>query len=236
MREWPLIISSLSSPVLFALCFSIWNDSKMISPAIYISGLLATGLIFLFYYWRSSALHHLIFNFRASHRGREILSFAFFSIFSSVAMFTDIELFWILSFISGILMLVAIDTVYANSDKRYTIRYHNAQVFLTGLLLASFLISEPLPFIFICVIKTLYLMVFKIFREGRIYIKFFSLAYIIYLVFVSYTLFTSLSDIHFAEILTLLLIFELGMRIIFYFDFTRQGQVLSSQKKKQQYK
>ena len=75
-------------------------------------------------------------------------------------------------------------------------------------------------------------MVFKIFRQGRIYIKIFSLAYIIYLVFVSYTLFTSLSDIHFAEILTLLLIFELGMRIIFYFDFTRQGQVLSSQKKK----
>ncbi len=219
MREWPLIIATLSTSLLFALSFSAWNYSVTVAPAAYITILVLTGFIFVFHHWSSSKLHDLILNFRSSPHARETLSFTLFSIFSSMAILTGLEIFWILSFISGIVMLVAIDTVYANSDKSYTIRYHNGQVFLTGLLLASFMISEPLPFIFIGFIKTLYLFVFKIFRHSKIIQKIFSLIYIIYLVFVSYSLFNPISDIHFVKILTLLLIFELGMRIIFYSDF-----------------
>ncbi len=219
MREWPIIIATLSTSLLFALSFSAWHYSVTVAPAAYITILVLTGFIFVFHYWSSSKLHDLILNFRSSPHARETLSFALFSIFSSIAILTGLEIFWILSFISGIVMLVAIDTVYANSDKSRTIRYHNGQVFLTGLLLASFMISEPLPFIFIGFIKTLYLFVFKIFRHSRILQKIYSLIYIIYLVFVSYSLFNPISDIHFVKILTLLLIFELGMRIIFYSDF-----------------
>ena len=218
MREWPLIIATLSSSLLFALNFSAWNYSVTVAPEAYITILVLTGFIFVFHYWSSSKLHDLILNLRSSSHAREILSFTLFSISSSLAILTGLDIFWILSFISGIVMLVAIDAVYANSDKSYTIRYHNGQVFLTGLLLASFMISEPLPFIFIGFIKTLYLLIFKIFRHGRKLQKIFSLIYIIYLAFVSYSLFNSISDIHFVKILTLLLIFELGMRIIFYSD------------------
>lgn len=221
MREWPLIISTLSSSLLFALSFSAWNYSVTVTPAAYITILVITGFILFFNFWSSSKLHDLILNFRSSSRAREIVSFALFSIFSSLAILTAFEIFWILSFISGIVMLVAIDTVYANSGKNYTIRYHNGQVFLTGLLLASFMISEPLPFIFISFIKTLYLLVYKIFRHGRRSQKIFSLIYILYLVFISYSLFNSISDIHFVKILTLLLIFELGMRFIFYSDINK---------------
>jgi len=219
MREWPLIIATLSSSLLFAISFSAWNYSVTIAPAAYITILIITGCIFVFHYWSSSKLADLVLNFRSSLPARPALTFIFFSIFSALATLTDLEIFWILSLISGLAMLIAIDTVYANSEKSYTIRYHNGQVFLTGLLLTSFMISEPFPFIFISFIKTLYLVVFKIFRHGRGIQKVFSLVYIFYLVFVSYSLFSSISDIHFMKILTLLMIFELGMRFIFYSDF-----------------
>lgn len=224
MYEWPLIIATLSSAVLFALSFSAWNHSRIVAPVIYIAILVATGLMFVFYYRRSSKQDLVMTNLRSSPRVREVLSFAFFSVFSTSAMLTGIEIFWILSFISGILLLVAIDTFYANSDKRYTIRYHSAQVFLTGLMMTSFLIDEPLPFIFISLLKTLYLMICKIFRQVNVFEKIFNLIYIFYLVFVSWSLFTTFSDVHFLKIMILLVIFELGMRIIFYFDLTLGGK------------
>ena len=220
MREWPIIIATLSSSLLFAISFSAWNNSITVAPVVYISILALTVLLFILNYHRSSKRKKIIFNFQTVPGVSEILIYVLFSILSSIAILTGFEIFWILSFVSGFVMLVAIDTVYANSDKSYEIRYHNAQVFLTGLQLASFMISEPLPFIFISFIKTLYLLVFKIFRQVRTVQKIFSIVYILYLVFVSYSLFNSISDLYFVKILTLLLIFELGMRIIFYFDFT----------------
>ncbi|MEA1887600.1 MAG: hypothetical protein U9N72_10375 [Bacteroidota bacterium] len=163
-------------------------------------------------------MNHLKITLLVSPYGWAILIFATFAICSVVALLTGFELFWILSFLSGLLLLVAIDTAHAKSDKRNFIRYHNAQVFLTGLLLASYLVSEPLAFIFISAIKTMYILLFKLSREGRIFEKGYSLLYICYLAFISYSLFTSLPENHFAVFFTLLLIFELGMRIIFYFD------------------
>ncbi|MGM0527193.1 MAG: hypothetical protein ACQERS_02170 [Bacteroidota bacterium] len=137
-----------------------------------------------------------------------------------MALLTGFELFWILSFLSGLLMLIVIDTLHAKSDRRDLVKYHNAQVFLTALLLASFLISEPLPFIFISTIKVLSLMFFKISGQSRILEKLFGLLYIGCLVFVSYSLFTSLYKKYFAIIFIFLLIFELGMRINYYLDLS----------------
>lgn len=211
MCEWALIISTFSSSVLFALIFSAWNKVKILSPPLYISLLLATCIIYLYRYRKSSGLNN---------NGWEILSFVTFAICSSVALLTGFELFWILSFLSGLLMLVVIDSLHSKSDKRDLVKYHNAQVFLTALLLASFLIAEPLPFIFISAIKVLSLMVFKISGQSRIYEKLFGLLYIGYLAFVSYSLFTPLYIRFFAIIFTFLLIFELGMRIIYYSDLS----------------
>lgn len=205
---------------MFALCFSAWNYSREVSPALYIGLLLLTLSGFIFNYIRSAKFHSNIFNLRTSVHKLEFVSLILFAVFSTSALLTSVEIFWVFSFITGIIMMVSVDTVYTSTDNRYIIRYHNGQVFLTGLLLASLFISEPLPFIFISILKTLYLLSFKIFRKQNIYEKIFSIIYIIFLVFVSYELFVSFSDIPFVLVLTILLIFELGMRIIFYFDFS----------------
>jgi len=220
MCEGMLIFASLASSVLFALCFSAWNYSREVSPVFYLGLLLLTVFGFVFNYLRSSKSDNRITNLRKPANTMKIVAIILFAVLSSVAVLTKIELFWILTFATGIIMLVSIDTIYNNTDKRYLIRYHNAQVFLTGLMLASFMISEPLPFVFISILKTLYLLGFKVFRRHNLYEKLFSIVYILFLGIVSYGLFNSFSDVHFVVVLTILLIFELGMRIIFYFDLS----------------
>ncbi|MDZ7738478.1 MAG: 4Fe-4S dicluster domain-containing protein [Bacteroidales bacterium] len=218
--EWPLILFTLLSSVLFSLSFSAWKGYELISAPLYMALLLAAALLSLFHLGKPLLFYRSLINLSSSPLSREIAAFSAFAVFSSLAMMFRLELLWMLAFISGLLMLAAIDAVYVYSDKRPVIRYHNAQVFLTGLLLSSFLIAEPLPFIFIGVLKLLYLLVFKIIRLSSPPEKIFSLAYTGCLLYVSYSLFSPMPALKMLIIFAILLVFELGMRIIFYFDFS----------------
>ncbi len=218
--EWPLILFTLLSSVLFSLSFSAWKGNELSSAPLYIALLLASALLSLFHLGKPLRFYRSVMNILFSPLSREIAAFSAFAVFSSLALMLRLELLWILSFISGLLMLVSIDAVYVYSDRRSVIRYHNAQVFLTGLLLSSFLIAEPLPFIFIGVLKLLYLLVFKIIRLSSPFEKIYSIAYAGYLVYTSYILFSDMPDQKMITVFAILLVFELGMRIIFYFDFS----------------
>lgn len=218
--EWPLILFTLLSSVLFSLSFSAWNDHEIIAAPGYIALLLASALLSLFHLGRPLRFYRSVVNISSSPLSREIVAFSTFAVFSSLAMLLGLEILWILSFISGLLMLVSIDAVYTYSDKRPVIRYHASQVFLTGLLLSSFLIAEPLPFIFIGVLKLLYLLIFKLIRLSSPVEKIFSIAYACYLVYISYILFSHMPSPGMLIIFAILLVFELGMRIIFYHDFS----------------
>lgn len=218
--EWPLILFTWLSSVLVSLTFSAWSGYEWISAPLYITLLFASALLSLFHLGKPLRLFRSVSNIPGSPLSREIAAFSAFALFSSLAMIFSAELLWILSFISGLLMLAAIDAVYVYSDKRALIRYHNAQVFLTGLLLSSFLIAEPLPFIFIGILKIVYLLIFKVIKLSSPAEKIYSMAYAGCLVYASYNLFSQLPLVKMLIIFGILLAFELGMRIIFYFDFS----------------
>ncbi|MFP4488947.1 MAG: 4Fe-4S dicluster domain-containing protein [Bacteroidales bacterium] len=218
--EWPLIIFTMMSSVLFSLSFSAWKGYELISAPSYIALLIASALLSLFHLGKPLRFYRSVINILSSPLSREIVAFSAFAVFSSLAMMFRLELLWMLSFISGLLMLVSIDAVYVYSDNRPVIRYHSAQVFLSALLLSSLLIGEPLPFIFIGTLKVIYIFVFKVARLSSLFEMIYGIAYTAFLMYASYSLFSSLPAHKMLIIFAILLVFELGMRIIFYFDFS----------------
>ena len=220
VREWPLIFFTYMTSLLFAFSFSAWQGSDFVSPVLYVLLIVLSAAASFFHLGKPLRFYRSLMNLNTSPLSREILAFTLFAVFSSLSLFYDAEILWVLSFMSGLLMLIAVDSVYTYSDKRSLIRYHSAQVFLTALLFSSFLISAPLPFIFIAMLKVSFLVIYKLLRPAGFFDKYFSFLYIIFMIFISYFLFHSPGDTFFAMMFGILMLFELGMRIIFYFDFS----------------
>jgi len=219
-REWPLIFFTYMASLLFAFSFSAWQGVDFVDPAVYVFLIFLTTLVSFFHLGKPLRFYRSLMNLNTSPLSREVLAFTLFAVFSSLSFFSDTEIFRVLSFISGLLMLIAVDSVYTYSDKSLLIRYHSAQVFLTALLFSSFLISAPLPFIFIAFLKVAYLVIYKLFRPAGIFDKYFSLLYIIFMIFISYFLFHPSGETRYAIMFGILMLLELLMRIIFYFDFS----------------
>ena len=220
VREWPLIFFTYMTSLLFAFSFSAWQGSDFVSPVLYVLLIVLSAAASFFHLGKPLRFYRSLMNLNTSPLSREILAFTLFAVFSSLSLFYDAEILWVLSFMSGLLMLIAVDSVYTYSDKRSLIRYHSAQVFLTALLFSSFLISAPLPFIFIAMLKVSFLVIYKLLRPAGFFDKYFSFLYIIFMIFISYFLFHSPGDTFFAMMFGILMLFQLHMIIMFYFDFS----------------
>lgn len=95
-------------------------------------------------------------NILISPLSREIFLYAAYAVSLLASVISDDTTLMIITVIIGILLLIAIDSVYTYSDKSAFILFHSGQSFLTGLLIASFIIGAVLPFICIASAKILF--------------------------------------------------------------------------------
>ena len=193
---------------------------KGVFPSKIISILLLLSIVF-------SSLIHLGKKFRAwrsvsnilhSPLSREIVMFVIYSLLTIASAVFEIPLLFVAASISGIALLIIIDSVYQFSESERKFRFHTGQTFFSALLIISFLCNGILPVIFFGSLKIL-LAVFQIRAKPKnnfaFTLRFVRLAFL----FVSVL---GLVSARVSEITPLIIIFltgELLDRLIFYIDF-----------------
>jgi DMSO reductase anchor subunit len=118
--------------------------------------ILIAGLLSLFHLKIRHKAWKAIINILSSPLSREIALFTFYSIFSITAFLISSQVIQLMAMISGLLLLIVIDSVYTYTDRSKQMIWHSGQTFLTGLLMASFFLNALFPFIFIAALKFLY--------------------------------------------------------------------------------
>ena len=218
VSEWSLILFSVLSSHLFALNFSSWNSGVSLSSNLYLSLVLITGLVSLLHLGKPLKSFLALRNIKSSPLSMEIAGFCMFSLSSVAAWIFAENWIWIISFISGLVFLYLIDSVYTFVDKRVLIRIHPGQVFAAGLMIASYYSSELLAFGFIALLRII-LISFHI-RE-KINNKWLTRALIIY-IFIIVSAVIHLIIMSEPELLFIILVAlsELGIRTIYYIDLS----------------
>ena len=213
--EWTLLIFTYLSSLLFSFNISNYFGNIILPRFLYLALVFVCVALPLLHLGKPLRSWRALAAVFRSALSTEIFFLLLFSISSVLASFIDIRMLWIISFISGILLLIAIDNVYTSADPG--IRYNGSQVFISGLLLASFLIGELLPFVFISVVR-ISLIIYSnrnILTDKR-YIAYLSYQVILYL-FCALS-FTGIREVYII-LFIILLASELFNRILYYYDF-----------------
>ena len=216
--DWSLaafsFITTISVATIVSSFFkSIFPDKLIISILVVLA-----GTISLFHLGKKQRAWRAILNIKTSPLSREIALFILFSIVSLVAVFFQIPGFLIAASITGLFLLISIDSVYIYADRRKSVLMHSGQTFLSALIIISFLSGAILPFIFIALLKlasSLYLLSVNKKAGVNFIIRFFRIA-LLFLSGASFLLGTSYSD---NVIISLFLTGEFLDRVIFYIDF-----------------
>ncbi len=214
--EWSLMVFSFLSSLLVAINISDRFGLLGIPPLVYFTLCCITLIMPFFHLKRPLRAWRSLAGVFRSPLSTEILFLLLFLASSLAGYIFDPGFFWIISFISGLLLLIAIDNIYSFSDRE--IRYHPGQVFLIALIISSFLLGEILPFIFIVLIKIAALG-YKTFAGG----KFKSKGIIFLIVLITIYAFCLLALIIggslFLAAIPVLVLTELSLRIVYYRDF-----------------
>jgi DMSO reductase anchor subunit len=151
---WSLIaFTFLTTAAVSLVCASV--ISATVSNLRMIIALLAISAIAsLFHLRRKASAWRAVFNIRTSPLSREIAMFILFSAVSIISILTGSPVMIVAASISGLALLLVIDSVYAFSDNSVKTRLHAGQTFIIGLVLTSVLSGAVIPFIFLAVIKT----------------------------------------------------------------------------------
>lgn len=119
-----------------------------------LAGLLAAaGFISLFHLGRKSRSWRAVLNIKRSPLSREIVLFGIFSILSLSASWLESPGLLLAASITGLILLLVVDSVYTFSDNSSGIRFHAGQTFLIGLVLISYLSGAMIPFLFLASLK-----------------------------------------------------------------------------------
>ncbi len=215
--EWSLMIFTYLSSLLFATNISNWFGIVKISPLVYSLAMGITLLIPLLHLGKPLKAWRSISGIFRSPLSNEIAALLLFSLSSVPAYIFYIRELWIISFVAGFLLLVSVDSIYTSSDSRFSFKIHPGQSFLSGLLMASYFLNTPLPFIFVGIIKIVAAIyyIYKNRRQKGFVI--FTIIQTLVLIYLSSSI-LGLVDITLVSII-LLLISELAGRIFYYLHF-----------------
>lgn len=216
--SWSLIaFTFLTTTAVSLVCSSLIGetviDLRMLSALLSISAVAS-----LFHLGRKFRAWRAVFNIRTSPLSREIALFITFSAVSIISILTGSPGVLVAASITGLALLLVIDSVYAFSDNSVKTRLHAGQTFIIGLVLTSVLSGAVVPFIFLAVIKT-GLSVRNIASETRgspiFTLKFFRIA----LLLISVAGLATVLDPDSAILLLMIFTGELIDRLLFYYDF-----------------
>jgi DMSO reductase anchor subunit/ferredoxin len=218
--DWSLILFSYCSLISVSLMAVSLINSSLPGKALLIILTTLPGIFSLFHLGKWYRAWRAVTNLKNSPLSREILIYILYMIFSLAAAEFQNPWLIITASVTGLFLLLAIDSVYIFSMRNMTAYFHSGQTFISALLIVSFLSGAIIPFIFIAIIKIV-LSVYRyrcdggntdIFRHIRLALLLMAAASII-------------SGISYPDISVIILLFagELIDRILFYSDFEPTG-------------
>jgi Fe-S-cluster-containing dehydrogenase component/DMSO reductase anchor subunit len=151
--EWSLMLFSFFSTLSVATLISSFIKGIIPNKILLISMILVSGAISLFHLGKQNRAWRAISNWHKSPLSREIALFILYSVASVISLFLIIPGLLITACIIGLILLVAIDSVYLFADKRSSLFFHSGQTFLSGLFIVSMLSGAKVPFLFIATLK-----------------------------------------------------------------------------------
>lgn len=216
--EWSLILFTFFTTVSVGLvCSSLLKGIFGNWPVIALM-LLTAAFSSIFHLGRKLSAWRAVMNITSSPLSREIVMFLVFTIISLISFLVESPGLLIASVLTGLILLLVMDSVYLFSGSSTRIKLHPGQTFLSGLVLASFLSGFVVPFLFLAFIK-IAMAILNIIPEKRsssiFALKFFRIAL---LVIASAGFATGFYS---SYIVIYIMVFsgELADRIFFYHDF-----------------
>ena len=185
---------------------------------IFIPLLVCTGLISFFHLGKKLRSWRALANLRSSPLSREIAALVIYSVVSVFTVILNIPALLIASSVSGLVLLMLIDSVYIYSDRRRSVILHSGQTFISALIIISFISGNILPFVFMALIKfglSYYNQIVKRLRNSDFTLRFLRIAFLV-VPGLNLILHNSHTDIF---IIIIFLFGELIDRILFYKDF-----------------
>jgi len=216
--DWSLIAFSFLTTVSVSLFASSFFTGDISFQMFSLTALPFAALFSIFHLGRKLRAWRAIFNLRSSPLSREIAMFVLFSIVAAASFILKLPGLLITASIIGILLLIAIDSVYIYADKRKKIMLHGGQTFVSALLIIAFFTGNALPFLFIALIKTASA-VYGIKVNIRTGINFLLRFFRLFLLLVTSFYIISGQPFFDVVIVSLFLAGELLERVLFYIDF-----------------
>jgi Fe-S-cluster-containing dehydrogenase component len=154
--EWSLILFSFLTVISVSFGISDLLGGRSVNKISAIIILILAVIFSLFHLQKKPGALEAVLNFKSSPLSREIVFFAVYFLFSVATQMTGNPALLMISVIIGLLLLMAIDSVYTYADRSVLMIFHSGQTFLTGLLIGSYLLNALFPFMFIASVKVLF--------------------------------------------------------------------------------
>jgi Fe-S-cluster-containing dehydrogenase component/DMSO reductase anchor subunit len=151
--ERSLIAFSFLITISVASLLSSLINGVFPNPVGSISMIILAGVVSLFHTGRIFRAWKAVLNIRSSPLSREIALYLLYLTLSTVALIFELPSILIVSSVTGLILLIVIDSVYIYADRRKSVMLHSGQTFLSSLLIVSFFTGNIIPFIFIALIK-----------------------------------------------------------------------------------
>jgi len=216
--HWSLVAFSFLTTLSVSGFVSSFINGDFTSQILSVIVLPFAAMFSIFHLGRKLRAWRAVLNLRSSPLSREIAMFIMFSFASAVSVFIKLPGLVIAASILGMLLLIAIDSVYIYADSRMKMVLHGGQAFLSSLLIIAFLTGNTVPFLFIALIKlaSAFYGISVNTRTGLIFVmRFFR----IFLLIIASIYIISGQTFPDTEIVFLFLTGELIDRILFYIDF-----------------
>ena len=158
---WSLALFTLSVSVACGVAIASltrFSDTFFpVSPSVAqtgILGMLTIGWVFsLFHLKRKKQAWRALLNISDSPLSREIVFFLLFGASTVLGLLFEAEIFTTISGILALLLLITVDSVYTNADKRNTLVYHSGQLFLSGFTIAAVLSGMTILFYIVAIVR-----------------------------------------------------------------------------------
>jgi DMSO reductase anchor subunit len=216
--EVSLIIFSFLATISVSVSVSSLIKGVFPDKLIFISLLVSTGLVSFVHLGKKFRSWRSLTNLRSSPLSREIAALIIYSVVSAFTVFLNLPALLVVSSVSGLILLLFIDSVYIFTDKNSAVILHTGQTFISALLIISFISGIVLPFVFMALLKlglSFYNLRFKRLNNSDFTLRFLGIVFLI-VPGLNLILHSSYSDIF---IIIIFLSGELIDRILFYKDF-----------------
>jgi len=223
---WPLAVFTLAASFACGIAIasltgfrdSIMPISSTAAMAVIIIILAAGSLFSLFHLKNKKLAWRSLLNVSESPLSREILFFILLGISSVLGIVSRIEVFTTVSGILALFLLITIDSVYTNADKRNSIVYHSGQLFLSGFTISAVMAGLTIVFIIVAAIRVGFSIKTLMVTRGNRFLTRMTCLRILLLLFLTLML-TDFINSGILPIMIILFAGELVDRILYYLNF-----------------